>query len=77
MDGKNIEPVEQSEEAFKESYQVMVESMEKSGFHFFSETYAYEEHVKRNSLTPAISAKNRTFHYLPYNFIQSKFELNS
>ncbi len=75
MDGKNIEPVEQSEEAFKESYQVMVESMEKSGFHFFSETYTYEEHVKRNSLTLAISAKNRTFHYLPYNFIQSKFEM--
>lgn len=75
MDEKNIEPVEQSEEAFKESYRIMVETNENLGFHTFSMNYTYDEHVKLNSLTPAISAKNRTFHYLPYNFWQSNFEL--
>lgn len=75
MDEKNIEPVEQSEEAFKESYRIMVETNENLGFHSFALNYTYDEHVKRNSLTPAISSKNRTFHYLPYNFWQSKFEL--
>jgi len=75
MDEKNIEPVEHSEEEFKKSYKIMQETLEQQGLGAFAINYTYEDHVKQHSLTPAISAKNRTFHYLPYNFWQSKFEL--
>jgi len=75
MDEKNIEPIEQTDEDFHKSYQLMVETMEQQGFGAFASSYTFDEHKKRNSLTPAISAKNKTFQYLPYNFFQSKFEL--
>jgi len=75
MDEKNIAPIEPSVEEMKKSYQVMQEVMEQQGLGAFASNYTLEEHIKKNSLTPAISAKNKTFHYLPYNFWQSKFEL--
>ncbi|MDI9356263.1 MAG: hypothetical protein QM536_04450, partial [Chitinophagaceae bacterium] len=75
MDEKNIEPIEQTDEDFHKSYQLMVETMEQRGFGAFASSYTFDEHKKLNSLTPAISAKNETLHYLPYNFFQSKFEL--
>jgi len=75
MDEKNIEPKEPSEEELQKSYKIMQETMEQQGLGAFAINYTYENHVKQHSLTPAISAKNRTFHYLPYNFWQSKFEL--
>lgn len=75
MDERNIEPVEHTPEEFEKSYKIMQETLEQQGLGAFASNYTFEEHVKKNSLTPAISAKNRTFHYLPYNFWQSKFEL--
>jgi hypothetical protein len=75
MDEKNIEPIEPSEEELRKSYEVMKQELEKQGFSAFAINYTLEDHIKKNSLTPAIRAKNRTFHYLPYNFWQSKFEL--
>jgi len=75
MDEKNIEPKEPSEEELQRSYKIMHETMEQQGLGAFAINYTYENHIKQHSLTPAISAKNRTFHYLPYNFWQSKFEL--
>lgn len=75
MDEKNIEPIEPSEEDLRKSYEVMKQELEKQGFGAFAINYTLEDHIKKNSLTLSISAKNRTFHYLPYNFWQSKFEL--
>jgi len=75
MDEKNIEPIEPSEENLRKSYEVIKQELEKQGLGAFAINYTLEDHIKKNSLTPAISAKNRTFHYLPYNFWQSKFEL--
>ena len=53
----------------------MVDTMKSNGFESFIENYTYDFHVKKNELTPAIRSKNHSFHYLPYNFWQSKFEL--
>jgi len=75
MDEKNIEPIEPSEKELRKSYEVVKQELEKQGFGAFAINYTFEDHIKKNSLTPAISARKRTFHYLPYNFWQSKFEL--
>lgn len=37
---------------------------------------SFEEFIKQFDVSLAVKSKNYTFHYLPYNFIQSEFEMD-
>ena len=75
MDEKNIQPETPNIDDLQKSYKLMMEIMEKQGFGAFAQNYTFDEHVTKNTVTPNIKSKEKTFHYLPYNFEQSAFEL--
>ena len=72
LDSKKGE-VEVDKEKIKNAFETMKESLKEQGMENFIPSF--EDFSKQYDYSLAVKSKNRTFHYLPYNFIQSKFEL--
>ena len=71
-DSTNIS-LEIDEEEIKKAFEIIKNNLEKQGMGNFVPDY---EHYKAQyDFSPAVKSKNQTFHYLPYNFWQSGFEL--
>lgn len=66
-------PTLQGEEALAK-YEQMKASLEAAGLGNMVESF--EQFSARLKAVPSVSAKDRSFHYLPYDFGQSGFELN-
>ena len=66
-------PSEIDEEKVKAVYQKQVKAFKEMGME--NSAPKYEEFRKQFDLSLAVKSKNNTFHYLPYNFWQSKFEM--
>jgi len=65
--------LEIDEEEIKKAFEIIKTNLEKQGMENFIPDF---EHYKAQyDFSPAVKSKNRTFHYLPYNFWQSGFEL--
>lgn len=61
-----------NEEDIRKSYDTFKKSMEKTGMSAF--VHSYEDHKAKFDSSLAVKSKNHSFHYLPYNFVQSLFE---
>lgn len=66
-------PFELDEEKLKTQYKKYWETFKEMGME--NSAPKYEEFRKQFDLSLAVKSKNNTFHYLPYNFWQSKFEM--
>jgi len=66
-------PLEIDEEKTQKAYQIFIDVMKQQGFDGFAPKY--EDWRKQYEFSQTVKSKNNTFHYLPYNFIQSAFEL--
>jgi hypothetical protein len=75
LDTKNQTLQISDEKAMQESYNTIIQLMESQGFGAFVANYTYEEHIAKNTPSLEVNSKDKTFHYLPYNFSQSAFEL--
>ena len=71
---KRNSPVEIDEKKIKKFYEAQIQTFKDSGMDLMMPDYE----TFRNSydLSLAVKSKNQTFHYLPYNFWQSTFEMN-
>ncbi len=70
-DNKNL-PSGFNEEEIKKAYNVLKNTLEQQGMANFVQSY--EQFKIPYNHSSALKSKNQTFHYLPYNFWQSKFE---
>lgn len=73
LDERNLPLVEQSEDTIQKIYEDCKLAVEEKGL-VFHETL--ESFAANYMLSPSVKSKNKTFHYIPYNFWQSPFELN-
>lgn len=62
------------EQRIKDAYDIQMKIIQDAGLENFSVNFTYESFRKQFDLTFALISKNKTFHYLPYNFNQSLFE---
>jgi len=73
---KNNTSIEFDENVVKQIYDLQINSMK--GTPFFDMwllNNPYEKFKENYDISQTVKSKNNTFHYLPYNFIQSAFEL--
>ena len=75
FDISNKEVIEKTTIELSEEYKNIIDHMVKGGFDPSIITYSYDDFINNNQVSPALRNKNRSFHYLPYNFWQSNFEL--
>ncbi len=73
FDTRNIPPVEPNENEMAKTYENFKKTMTEQGMGNF--ILGSDIFKKQFEISSAVKAKNNTFHYLPYSFIQSEFEL--
>lgn len=65
-------PTEIDTETIKNSYEIIKKDLLKAGMEAM--VIPFEDFSKQHDFSNAIKSKNKTFHYLPYDFKQSGFE---
>jgi len=73
FDTRNILPIEPNETEIETAYEKFKKNMTEQGMENF--IFGLDVFKIQFELSLAVKSKNNTFHYLPYSFIQSEFEL--
>jgi hypothetical protein len=71
-DANNIS-LEIDEAEIRKAFEIIKQSLEQKGMGNFAPNF--NQYKSQYDFSPAVKSKYQTFHYLPYNFWQSKFEL--
>jgi superfamily II DNA or RNA helicase len=71
-DAKNTS-LDIDESEIRKAFEIMKKSLEQQGMGNLA--LDFNQYKSQFDFSPAIKSKHQTFHYLPYNFWQSKFEL--
>ncbi|MEA3450357.1 MAG: DEAD/DEAH box helicase family protein [Bacteroidota bacterium] len=71
LDERNA-PTKIEQQEIKKAFQILKDSFEKAGM--LNMIPKYEDYKKQYDYSSAVKSKNKTFHYLPYDFKQSGFE---
>lgn len=69
---KSGKPTEIETETIKKSYEIMKQGLVQAGMEAM--VISFEDFSKQYDFSNAIKSKDKTFHYLPYDFKQSGFE---
>ncbi len=74
-DANNTEVIEKTNQELLNEYNNVKENLIKGGFDPSTFLQSFDKYIENNQISPALRTKDRSFHYLPYNFWQSNFEL--